>query len=300
MRRVLILGANGLLGQAMQKRFVPKHHVFAGSLEQNNFLTELDAFYIQVDLTSRAQVRELIIKADPEIIINAAAFTNVDLCEDEREKCWGGNVLAVENILEAPYLKKPIFVQISTDYVFDGETGAYSEIDKPNPRGDYARSKMAAENIVSASAFEYIIARTQVLYGNGKNIRPNFVTWLIHSLKEKKQVQVVNDQIGSPTYAADVAEAVHRLLDKQAYGLFHVSGPDSISRYDFALKIAEIFNLDSALIKEITSENLVQKAPRPMNSSFVIDKLYNNLSWQPQNVEQALAFLKTELEKGND
>jgi len=208
-------------------------------------------------------------------------------------------VLAVENILEAPYLKKPIFVQISTDYVFDGETGAYSEIDKPNPRGDYARSKMAAENIVSASAFEFIIARTQVLYGKGINTRLNFVTWLIQSLKEKKQVQVVNDQIGSPTYAADVAEAVYRLLDNQTYGLFHVSSPDSISRYDFALKIAEIFNLDNTLIEEITSENFVQKAPRPMNSSFVIDKLYNNLNWQPQNVEQALMLLKTELEKEN-
>ena len=296
MSRVLILGSNGLLGQAMQYKFNQAHQVTASSAESHSLLTELNLPYIQTDLTSRAEVRDLIVKADPEIIINTAAYTNVDGCEDEREKCWAVNVLAIENILEAPYLKKPIMVQISTDYVFDGEQGGYRETDAPNPRGNYARSKMAAENILSAADFEYIIARTQILYGTGQGVRPNFVTWLINSLRQNKAVQIVTNQTGSPTYAPDAAEAVFRLLEKQAYGLFHISSPDTLSRYDFALKIAEIFELDVSLIHEITTDKLEQKAPRPMNSSFVLDKLFNNINWQPRSTEQALRHLKTEME----
>ncbi len=297
MSRVLILGANGLLGQAMQHKFSQVHQVTASSAEEHSYLSEHTLPYIQADLTSRADVRNLIAKADPEIIINTAAYTNVDGCEEEREKCWAVNVLAMENVLEASYVKKPTIVHISTDYVFDGEQGRYRETDAPNPRGNYARSKMAAENILNGADFEYIIARTQVLYGTGKEVRPNFVTWLINSLRENKSVQIVTDQTGSPTYVPDVAEAVSRLLEKEVYGLFHVSSPDILSRYDFALQVAEIFELDASLIYETTTDKLQQKSPRPMNSSFILDKLYNNINWQPRSTMQALQHMKTEMER---
>ncbi|HID40384.1 MAG TPA: SDR family oxidoreductase, partial [Calditrichaeota bacterium] len=206
------------------------------------------------------------------------------------------NVLAIENILETPFINRPTIIHISTDYVFDGEHGNYRETDTPNPRGNYARSKMAAENILNSAGFEYIIVRTQVLFGSGQNVRPNFVTWLINNLREKKTVQVVNDQIGCPSYAPDVAEALFRLLEKQAYGLFHVSSPDALSRYDFALQVAHIFELDVSLIHETTTEKLKQKSPRPMNSSFILDKLFNNINWQPRSVKEALHHMKTEVE----
>ncbi len=296
MSRVLILGANGLLGQAMQHKFNQMHRVTVSSFEERSFLPELSLPYIQADLTSRIDVRNLISKTDPEIIINTAAYTNVDGCEEEREKCWAVNVLAMENVLETPYNPPPIIVQISTDYVFDGEHGNYRETDSPNPRGNYARSKMAAENILNAAGFEYIIARTQILFGNGQNVRPNFVTWLINRLREKEAVQVVGDQTGCPTYAPDVADAVYRLLEKEAYGLFHISGPEALSRYDFALQVADVFELDSALIKEITTEQLRQKSARPMNSSLILDKLYNNINWQPRSVIDALRHMKSEME----
>ncbi len=297
MSRVLILGSNGLLGQAMQHKFSRYHQVTATSLEEQSYLSDTRLPYIQADLTSRADVRRLIAKASPEIIINTAAYTNVDGCEEEREKCWEVNVLAMENVLEASYVKKPIMVHISTDYVFDGEQGRYRETDLPNPRGNYARSKMAAENILNGADFEYIIARTQVLYGTGEKIRPNFVTWLIESLRANKAVQIVTDQTGSPTYAPDLAEAVYRLLEKETYGLFHVSSPDILTRYDFALQVADIFGLDASLIHETTTDKLQQKSPRPMNSSFILDKLYNNINWQPRSTVQALQHMKSEMER---
>ncbi len=179
MNRILVLGSNGLLGQAIQLVFNKDYQVYASSIEEHSFLAPEQTRYFRADLTSRAEVRELVIWANPDIIINTAAYTNVDGCEQEREQCWAVNVHALENIIEAPYIKKPILVQISTDYVFDGEKGAYRETDTPNPRGNYARSKMAAENIISSSDFEYIIARTQVLYGTGVNVRANFFTWIV-------------------------------------------------------------------------------------------------------------------------
>lgn len=300
MDRILILGSNGLLGQAIQLQFGKKYQVFASSAEDKNYLTNQNSRYFQADLTNRAQVRELVIWANPDVIINTAAYTNVDGCEEYPEKCWAVNVHALENILETPYIKKPILVQISTDYVFDGEKGAYHETDTPNPRGNYARSKMAAENIISAADFEYIIVRTQVLYGHGINIRANFVTWLVENLRKKKPVRVVDDQIGNPTYTPDLAEAIIRLLEEKAYGIFHVSGIDRLSRYDFAALISEIFGLDTGLVQKIHTDELQQKAPRPMNSTFRTDKLYNNINWLPRSTEKALKHLKSELEKVHD
>jgi dTDP-4-dehydrorhamnose reductase len=172
-------------------------------------------------------------------------------------------------------------VQISTDYVFDGEYGNYRESDPPNPRGNYARSKLAAENIIRAGNVEHLIARTQVLFGTGQRVRPNFATWVIEQLRQGKKINVVTDQIGCPTYAPDLAEGIYRLLQNQAYGIFHISGADCLSRFDFAVKIARIFNLDEELIIPITTEVLRQKAPRPMNSTSREREAHAQASWAP-------------------
>ncbi len=294
MQTVLIFGSNGLLGQNLVRRFKNHYHVLGSSVEQDNFLEALKVEYRAVDLTNRLQTRRLLEDVKPDIIINAAAFTDVDGCEEHREICWGVNVHAIENILESSVAFKPILIHISTDYVFDGEDGLYREIDKPNPRGNYARSKLAAENIILSGSLEYIIVRTQVLYGMGNKVRPNFVTWVVKQLQEGKTIKVVTDQIGSPTYAPDLAEAIVRLLENEAYGLFHVSSPDQISRYDFARKIAEVFELDASLIQPIETSELEQKAPRPRNSSFKIDKLFNYTGWEPDSVEKALIRFRKE------
>jgi len=300
MQKVLILGANGLLGQNFIKRFQDTYEIVASSVEGECY-SEIDGLnYQQADLTKRMQIQGLIADTKPDIIINTAAYTNVDGCEDHQKDCWNVNVHAVENILESNFRKKPLLVQISTDYVFDGEQGYYREIDPTNPRGNYARSKMAAENIIRAAELEYLIVRIQVLYGFGRRIRLNFVTWVVDQLSKGKTIHVVDDQIGNPTYAPDVCEGVFRLLQKQAYGLFHISGAETLSRYDFALKIAQVFNLDQARIQRCKTAQLRQKSPRPMDSSFVLDKLINNTGWEPHDVESALKLFKIELRGKND
>jgi len=265
-------------------------------MEDKNFIPDMPVPYYRVDITNRGQVKDLIGKIKPEIILNAAAYTNVDQCEESREQCWNTNVKAIEHIIESAAYFKPIIVHFSTDYVFDGSNAPYSETDLPNPRGNYARSKMASENIVRTSELEYLLIRTQILYGHGFQLRPNFVTWLVNELRNGNRVRIVTDQVGNPTYTADLAEAVFRLLEKECYGLYHVSSPDSCSRYDFALKIAKVFNQNPGLIDPITTAELKQKSPRPMNSSFRLEKLVNNVKWLPHETERALQLFKQELE----
>ncbi len=297
MNKVLLLGSNGLLGQNFIKRFYKDYDLIGVSLEKESFSKIQDIQYFSIDLTDRKEIQKLITNISPDIIINTAAFTDVDGCEVSKAECWEINVHILENILESNFEKKPILVQISTDYVFDGRNGLYRETDRPNPQGEYARSKMAAENIIRAAELEYLIIRTQVLYGHGKNIRLNFVAWVIDQLKKENKIRVVDDQIGNPTYAPDAAEAVFRLLEKQSYGLYHAAGSETISRYDFALKIAEIFQLDNSGIERARTEDLKQKSLRPMDSSFILDKLVNCTGWEPHDVKSALKLFRQEIEQ---
>lgn len=298
MKKVVIFGSNGLLGQSLVKRFSPHFRVLAASRETSN-LPEIHLPYHQIDMVDRSEMANFLLAEKPDIIINSAAYTNVDGSETEKELCWNTNVRAVENIIDAAVLFNPILIQISTDYVFDGKKGWYTESDKPDPRGNYARSKYAAENIIAGSPMEYIIARTQILYGLGNKIKLNFVSWVISRLKNNEKIRVVYDQVGNPTLTDDFSESLYRLVEKEEYGLFHISGKEVINRYEFALKIAEVFELDSSLIEKIATDDLKQPAPRPLNSSFIIDKLVNKIEWEPAGVTSGLKRFKIMMNKKN-
>ena len=296
MKKVLILGSNGLLGQSLVKIFNRGYEVYGCSLEKENYNTKNSpSLYFPLNITVRNDIRAFFSKYQPDIIINAAAFTDVDKCEKEKSLCWMTNVKGIENILEACETFSPVFIQISSDYIFNGRSGLYKEIDEPDPLGHYGFCKLAAEKTVKASDFEYIIARTMILYGNGEKIKSNFVTWILDKLKKGEQIPIVNDQRGNPTFVDDLSEAIYRLIKKEAYGTFHISGRESCSRYEFALKIAEVFELNHELIKEVSTEELKQTAHRPSDTSFVLHKLSNTINWLPSDVEGGLKKLKNQL-----
>jgi dTDP-4-dehydrorhamnose reductase len=296
MKKVIITGSNGLLGQAAVSLF-RQHYEITGCDLAKDADESIPAphQYVSLDLTDRNRVNDVFTDLKPDVIINTAAYTDVDRCETENEICWSSNVRAVENILEVCTAFSPVFVQISTDYVFNGTSPPYRETDTPKPLGYYGLSKFAAEKAVRSSKLEYIIARTMILFGTGKRVRLNFATWVIDQLIKKNRIRVVDDQVGNPTYADDLAEALLRLLKKEEYGLFHIAGNEICNRYEFACKIADIFNLDRNLIDSIKTSELGQKAVRPMNSSFVLEKLENTLDWLPSKLNDALKRLKSRL-----
>lgn len=295
-QKVLITGANGLLGQKLVQAFHEEYEILGIGRRAKPVLTLSNYHYRSCDITRRKQLHDLVFEFKPDVIINAAAYTNVDGCEEDKENCWRINVIGVENLAHTARGVEAFLVHISTDYIFDGKSGNYSEESLPNPLGYYGRSKLASENAVLISGAEYAIIRTMILYGVAEQVRPNFVTWLIDKLSRGESVTIVDDQLGHPTLADDLALAIRRIVQLKKTGVFHIAGSDCIDRYHFALKVADIFGLDKNLIKPVKTEELHQKAPRPLNSSFNMEKARKELGIQLKGVEEGLRTLKKQME----
>ncbi len=294
-KKVLIAGANGLLGQQLIKVFRDDYEVHALSLQPERRLPDGNFQYHQGDIADRQKLRDLVQALVPNFIMNAAAFTDVDGSETQRELCWKINVTGVENLVYAAQKVHARLIHVSTDYVFDGRNGPFREDDRPNPLGFYARSKLAGENVLINSEANCAIARTMVLYGAGYEIRPNFVTWLIEQLRNGKSVRIVDDQFGNPTLASELAVALRILAESGHKGVYHISGSEVIDRYHFAVKIAEVFGLDASLIHPIKTSDLKQASPRPLRSGFDISKAVTELNISMSDVVGGVQKFKAEL-----
>jgi dTDP-4-dehydrorhamnose reductase len=299
MKRILICGANGLLGQRLSLMLSTQNNyeVLNTSVERS-FVYDSRLFdYNQLDVTNRSDVKSLISSFQPTTIINAAAATDVDWCESNRETAWKVNVTAVENLAEASRKVDAMLIHVSSDYVFDGKNGPYDELAKPNPLGYYGKTKLASENAVLSAAIHHAIIRTNVLYGSGIGVKTNFPLWVINSLKAGKQIRVVDDQIGNPTFVSDLAMAMIKAFELKREGIFHIGGGDQLNRYDFALRAAEVFNLDASLIKRIKTCDLQQPSPRPMLSGFITLKAETQLGMHFLGVREGLTLLKHEMQR---
>jgi dTDP-4-dehydrorhamnose reductase len=295
-RKILLTGANGLLGQKTTE-------VFARETEYELILTDLSSkaeeprkfIYHELDITNKEAVKEFVKIHKPEIIINAAAFTNVDGCETERELSWRVNVDAVKNLIIASRINSSNIIHISTDYIFDGVRGGYDENSTPSPLSFYGKAKLASENALIASGVEFTIIRTMIIYGYGKNVKRNFALWLVDKLGNNEPVTIVDDQYGMPTMVDDLGLALNRIVERERTGIYNVCGSEYISRYDFALKLADIFNFDRGLVIPVKTSELNQAAARPMNSSFILLKTETELGLKPLNVRDGLYLLKSQL-----
>jgi len=245
---------------------------------------------IFLDITDEKMVRKTIKELTPDVIVHAAAFTNVDKCETEQKTAFEINANGTKNIATGAYDVHAKLVSISTDYVFDGEKGNYRENDKTNPVNYYGLTKLEGEKMVMHHCDNFVIARTSVVYGSHKK---NFATWMIEELKQENPIHIVTDQWVSPTLNLDLAEQVLALIEKDKTGIFHTAGAERISRYDFALKLAEVFDFDYSLIRPATASNMNWIAKRPVDSSLDVTKISNIK--KPYTVSEALKNLKEEL-----
>ncbi|MBI5475362.1 MAG: dTDP-4-dehydrorhamnose reductase [Ignavibacteriales bacterium] len=300
MKKVLITGSNGLLGQKIVELL---SHTLYGlnlvSLESRSVFDEEILPYDQLDLTKRQDVRKVVDSFEPDIIVNTAAVTDVDLCEKERGLAWQVNVGSVENLAYAAKLVGAKIIHISTDYVFDGNNGPYTESDRPNPISYYGRTKLASENVLLTSDVPSAILRTMVLYGCGIGIKQNFALWLYNNLSEKKPVKVVDDQIGNPTLVDDLALAILKIIELNKTGIYNIAGKDIVSRYDFALSLANVFSFNKKLITPVKSSIFKQPAPRPLNSGLIILKAQTELNLSMSGIERGITIFKNQLETIN-
>jgi dTDP-4-dehydrorhamnose reductase len=296
-QRVLVVGSNGLLGQKMAEQLVrgTSYRITLASVEREPVRELESAPYVQLDITSHKSVRECIAEVQPDVIINCAAMTNVDACETERELAWKINVSGVEYLAEAAKKHRATMVHVSSDYVFDGKAGPYTEEDKPEPLSYYGKSKLASENVLLSAAIPSVIARTMVLYGHAPGVKANFALWLIQSLQARQTVRIVDDQVGNPTLVDDLAYALLRAVEMGRRGIYHIAGRDIITRYEFALRLAHVFHCDASLIVPIKTASLKQPAVRPLKSGLITLKAEVELGYKPSSVEHGLEVLKSQL-----
>lgn len=247
--KILILGHKGMLGSELHLRLTASGHDVSGR----------DVG--EVDITSESSCREAVAACDPEIVINTAAFTDVDACESDPDRCFAVNAEGVKNIVLACRERRVGVVHFSTDYIFDGAKGRpYVEEDAGNPLNVYGASKLAGERYLLDLAPDFLLVRTAWLYGrNGRN----FVRTILEAARRRPVLEVVDDQVGSPTYAVDLAAAVERLIAGGHRGVFHVTNRGSGSWFDFAEKIVSYAGLDGTEVRPITSAQLARPARRP-------------------------------------
>ncbi|MBK9098584.1 MAG: dTDP-4-dehydrorhamnose reductase [bacterium] len=294
--RILITGSNGMLGQRTVQFYSSKENVelLATSVEDKSVVESVE--YIQSDIKDRESIKKLIYDYCPDFIVHTAAFTNVDLSEKLREEAWKINVKGVEYIGEAARAIDAHIIHISTDYIFDGKNGPYDENATPDPIGYYGRTKLASENALRISGTFFTILRTNVLYGIAPNSRPDFVRWVVNSLRNKQEIRIVKDQIGNPTFIDDLVQAINKIIEFRKTGIYNIGGKEFLSRYDFTLRIADFFRLDKRLIIPITTEELKQPARRPLKSGLLILKAETELGYKPHTITEALSAMKKELE----
>jgi dTDP-4-dehydrorhamnose reductase len=298
MNRILICGSNGLVGQRLALVFGYQSGCeVLNTSHHRNFVLDHHLFdYTQLDITNRSDVKSLVGSFRPDIIVNAAAMANVDQCEREREAAWHVNVTGVEHLVEIARRIDARLIHISTDYVFDGKSGPYSENDRVNPLSYYGKSKLAGENMITAGDVRHAIVRTILIYGSGIRVKNNFALWVVNSLRAGRTIYCATDQRCTPTFVGDVAAAIVRIIDRHADGIFHVSGPAMMSRFEFAMKTATIFELDRSLIRPCLSADLQQLAQRPQVTGFVLDRIRAALAMEPQNADSGLMQMRREMD----
>lgn len=294
--RILITGSNGMLGQRAVQFYSSNKNIelLATSVEEKSVIDSVE--YISSDIRNRDSIKKIIHDYCPDFIIHTAAFTNVDLSEKLREEAWKINVKGVEYIAEAARAIDAHIIHISTDYIFDGKNGPYSENAIPDPIGYYGRTKLASENALRISGTFFTILRTNVLYGIVPNSRPDFVRWVVSSLRNKQEIRIVKDQIGNPTFIDDLVQAINKVIEFRKTGVYNIGGKEFLSRYDFTIRIADFFNLDKKLIIPITTAELNQPARRPLKSGLLILKAETELGYKPHTINDALSTMKKELD----
>lgn len=268
--RVFIVGASGFIGSILFEFFSKKHET------HGSFYSNPVRGLIHLDIKDKKAVKEIMTSLRPDVIIHPAANPNVEYCEEHPEETWKINVEGSENLIESAQKIGAKFVFFSSDYIFDGKSGPYSEDDVPNPINEYGKQKLAVETLIKSSLENYIITRITVVYGwerKGKN----YVMGIIRNLKNGKSMRIPYDQVGSPTYANNMVQITMALIESCKKGVYHVAGSDLMDRYTFAKIVANIFELDQHLLIPVTTEELGQKARRPLNAGMKITKVKNEV-----------------------
>ena len=297
--KILITGSNGLLGQKIVHQWArDKSFDLIATARGENRIEEVSGFeFCSLDITNREEVLSVISKYKPDCVVNTAAMTNVDQCEDEQEACTDLNVNAVKYLVEACEANNAFFLHLSTDFIFDGENGPYKEEDIAKPVSYYGESKLIAEQVIQDSSVKWAIARTVLVYGITEGMsRSNIILWVKNSVESEKSINVVNDQWRTPTLAEDLAQGCFLAATQTATGIYNISGEELLNPYQMAIKTADYFNLDKSFINETDGSKFQQAAKRPPKTGFIIEKAKKELGYKPHTFEEGIKIVDQQMQ----
>lgn len=295
MIKIAITGSNGLLGQTLVNLLLKEKDTYQvfGLSRATNRSGRTDFSFISVDLTAKNELEKHLQIIKPDVIVNTAAMTQVDDCEIHQKECDQLNIDLVAHLIEYANKNNTHIIQLSTDFIFDGKKGFYTEADTPNPLSYYGLSKLKSEQLLTSSKIPYTILRTILVYGKVSNMsRSNIVLWVKEMIENQQEITIVNDQYRMPTYVEDLAMACKIAADKKAFGIYHISSNTLLSVFEIAQQIATTFQLDKSLIKPISSSTLNQKALRPPKTGFDLTKTKKELNFYPKSFEEDLKRFK--------
>jgi dTDP-4-dehydrorhamnose reductase len=289
--KILITGANGFLGYYLTEKLLQKKYtiIATGKGECRLPFAHYDNFtYTEMDFTDPFSIHDIFEKFSPDAIVHAGAISKVDDCQQNQWQAYQVNTEATVTLLINAEEYKSFFVFVSTDFIFDGESGMYSEDDKPNPVNFYGKTKVEAEEAVKEYKYDWAIVRTVLVYGKPQAGRGNILSVVKEKLEKGETYNVVDDQVRTPTYVGDLADGIIAVIEKKAKGIYHLSGEDVLTPYQMAVRAAEYLGLDKTLIKKVTAADFSQPAKRPHKTGFVIDKAKNELGYKPLSFEEGL------------
>ncbi len=293
--RILITGANGLLGQALVRRMsqFPEYDVLATARDDEPRFEGGSCGYAPLDVTQPDEVENLFQDFTPNVVINCAALSDVAECEENRNEAWAVNARAVKTLARSCRDTGARLVQVSSDFVFDGKRGPYREDARPNPVNYYGRTKLAGENAVrEVGLSNWAIVRTVLLYGTGENLsRSNVVLWMIDELSKGRPLHIVDDQYRTPTYVDDLATGIERLVHFEKTGIYHISGREFLTVYELACTVADVFGFDASDIHPVSSDHFEDAVERPPKTGFIILKAETELDYDPRPLEEGLQDL---------
>ena len=290
--KFLVTGSAGLVGHQVVKDLSETHEVFScynkSKPEYGNA--------VKMDLLNHEMISNVMSEKNPDIVIHLAAMTAVDLCETDQDNAFKINSQATEILAKESSKINAFIVYVSTDYVFDGNTGMYEENDTTNPLGFYGKSKLLGEKSIQNFSSNWCIARTSTPFGLHPT-KKSFPIWVIENLQKQKQIDVLTDQFTSPTYVPSLSRMLIEISERHLTGIIHVAGASKISRYEMASLVSDKLGLDGKLLREISINDIKWEAQRPKDSSLNVSKAISILNHKPQKIDHDVNLFIDEIKK---
>lgn len=279
MKKVLITGANGYIGSYLKNALKDQFHIVTTDM-QDSVIKD----YFPCDLLDKSSVAGLINKISPEVIVHCAGTKDLFGCERDPDLAYKINVDTTKNLIDSLNSEKTHFVFLSSDYVFKGDKGRYSEGDIPEPGTLYGKTKLMCEEYIQGLR-NYTICRTANVYGEGSK----FFSFILNSLKKNKAIEVYHDSYFSPTYIGNLSDIIGAVIRKNIRGILHTAGKERIDRYNFAVKIAKCFNHDTKLVK---SASKPKNSPIADDSSLCVSMSEDKVGIKFTGIDEGLKFIR--------